>query len=193
MGDSDYAALAIGGSAGSLEVVCALLEGLIAPTRLAVVICLHTASREVDELCAVLSRYSPVPVVEARDSAPVARNKVHVAGGGYHLLVERAATFALCAGPRIQYARPSIDVLFQSMAETYRRYLAGMLLSGANADGAAGLQAIHRLGGLTIVQRPDTASAPVMPQSALKRFDPDRQNTPGQLVDAVRGLSQGAR
>ncbi|ERJ18891.1 Protein-glutamate methylesterase [Salinisphaera shabanensis E1L3A] len=193
MSESGYAALAIGGSAGSLEVLCGILEGLVSPTRLAVVVCLHTASREIGELCTVLSRHSALPVIEAQESAAVAPNQVHVAGGGYHLLVERAATFALCAGPRIQYARPSIDVLFESMADTYRRRLAGMLLSGANGDGAAGLRAIHRLGGLTIVQSPETASAPEMPQAALKLFAPDRQNTPDQLIDAVRGISRLAR
>ncbi|MBS62856.1 chemotaxis protein CheB [Salinisphaera sp.] len=193
MSDADYAALVIGGSAGSLEVVCRLLEGLEAPTRLAIVICLHTASRDLDDLCAVLGRHTELPVVEAEDGTAVEANRVHLAAGGYHLLVERSATFALCAGPRIQYARPSIDVLFESMADTYRRYLVGILLSGANADGAAGLRAIHRLGGLTIVQTPETASAPDMPRAALKLFEPDRQNSPSQLLDAVRVISRLAR
>ncbi|MES1946371.1 chemotaxis response regulator [Salinisphaera sp. C84B14] len=193
MSDADYAALVIGGSAGSLEVVCRLLEGLEASTRLAVVICLHTASRDLDELCEVLGRHTTLPVVEAGEGTAVAANRVHVASGGYHLLVERTATFALCAGPRIQYARPSIDVLFEAMADTYRRHLVGILLSGANADGAAGLRAIHRLGGLTIVQSPDTASAPDMPRAALRLFEPDRQHTPSQLIEAVRVISRLAR
>ena len=190
---ADYAILAIGGSAGSLDVICNVLEALVAPTELAVVLCLHTGSRDVGDLCDVLSLHCALPVAEALDGETLAPNRVHVAGGGYHLLVERAGTFALCAGERIQYARPSIDVLFESMAEAYRRRLAGVLLSGANADGAVGLHAIHRLGGLTIVQNPDTAAAREMPESALKLFTPDRQSSPSELVDAALDISRLAR
>lgn len=193
MSRGDYDVLAIGGSAGSLPVMCRLLEAVDPDTAMAFVICLHTGTRDAHDLCDVFSRYSPLPVVEAEEGAPVKPACVHVAVGGYHLLVERAHTFALCAGERVQYARPSIDVLFESMAEAYQRRLIGMLLSGANADGSAGLHAIQRLGGFTLVQRPDTALVADMPEAALALFTPDRQNSPEELIEAVRELSRRAR
>jgi len=82
--------------------------------------------------------------------------------------------------------------LFETMAEAYQARLAGVLLSGANADGAAGLRCIQTHGGLTLVQRPDSAMAGDMPAAALALFEPDRQNTPEQLSDAVRELSRPA-
>lgn len=193
MNSNDYAALAIGGSAGSLPVICAVLEALAPDTRLAVVVCMHVGTRDARGLCDVLSHHCALPVVEAEDGAPVDAASVHVAAGDYHLLVERNRTFALCAGERVHYARPSIDVLFETMAEAYQKRLAGMLLSGANDDGAAGLRAIQAHGGLTLVQRPDTAVVGDMPAAALALFTPDRQNTPEQLSDAVGALSRPER
>lgn len=193
MNSNDYAALAIGGSAGSLPVICAVLEALAPDTRLAVVVCMHVGTRDARGLCDVLSHHCALPVVEAEDGAPVDAASVHVAAGDYHLLVERNRTFALCAGERVHYARPSIDVLFETMAEAYQTRLAGMLLSGANEDGAAGLRVIQAHGGLTLVQRPDTAVVGDMPAAALALFTPDRQNTPEQLSDAVGALSRPER
>ena len=192
MNRGPFHALAIGGSAGSLPVICTLLEALDRETELAVVICMHVGTRDVRGLCEVLSHHCALPVVEAEDGAPVAAATVHVAVGDYHLLVERDHVFALCVGQRVQYARPSIDVLFETMAEAYQARLAGVLLSGANADGAAGLRCIQALGGLTLVQRADCAVAKDMPAAALALFEPDRQNTPEQLSDAVRELSRPA-
>lgn len=188
-----YSALAIGGSAGSLSILRATLEGLCADTQLAVVVCVHTASRDVRQLCDVLARHTALPVEEAAPGAPVAPGRVHVASGGYHLLVEHDRTFSLCAGERVQYARPSIDVLFESMADVYRYELAALLLSGANADGAEGLHAVHRAGGLTLIQHPDFSLVADMPKAALALFEPDRQNTPEQLQAAVKELSRYAR
>lgn len=193
MNRGGYRALAIGGSAGSLPVICSVLEALSPETELAVVVCMHVGTRDARGLCEVLSHHTTLPVVEAEDGAPVAGASVHVAAGDYHLLVERDHTFALCAGERVQYARPSIDVLFETIAEAYQKSLVGMLLSGANADGAAGLRVIQTYGGLTLVQRPDTAVVGDMPAAALALFTPDRQNTPAQLSDAVRELSRPVR
>lgn len=190
---TSYAALAIGGSAGSLAVLRSTLEGLCADTELAVVVCLHTASRDARQLCDVLSGHTTLPVEEAAPGAPVEPGRVHVAPGQYHLLIERDRTFSLCAGARVQYARPSIDVLFESMADVYRYELAAMLLSGANADGAEGLHAVHRAGGLTLIQHPDFSLVADMPSAALALFEPDRQNTPEQLQSAVKELSRNAR
>ncbi|GAB3682962.1 chemotaxis protein CheB [Salinisphaera aquimarina] len=183
-------ALAIGGSSGSLSVLSMLLEHIVADSGLVVVVCVHTGSRDIDELCGLFARHCAIPVQEAGEREPLAPGRVYVACGGYHLLVERCREFALCAGSRVEYARPSIDVLFETMAEAYGQSLAAMLLSGANADGARGLRYIHELGGLTYVQRPDTASAEQMPRAALALFTPDHENSPQQLGLAIGEMSR---
>ncbi len=185
-----YRALAIGGSAGSLPVLVELLESLAPDTRLAVVVCLHTAASDMDDLCAVLARHCAIPVVEARERDAVRPGRVHVAAGGYHLLVERSLAFSLCAGERVHYVRPSIDVLFETMAEAYGQHLIGILLSGANADGASGLRYIADFNGLTMVQSPGSATAPQMPESALALFSPTRVGEPEQLGAAVAEFSR---
>jgi two-component system chemotaxis response regulator CheB len=89
-----------------------------------------------------------------------------VAPADYHLLVEDDR-FALSVDARVQFARPSIDVLFESVAEGYRDRAIGIVLTGANADGAEGLAAIKRNGGVVIVQDPETATRKAMPEAAL--------------------------
>ncbi|WP_158583320.1 chemotaxis protein CheB [Salinisphaera sp. Q1T1-3] len=183
------AALAIGGSAGSLPVIRGLIAALPCEMSLAVVVCMHTSAHVIDDLCAVLGDTATVSVVEAIDGAAVEPGRVYIAPGGYHLLVERKARFALCAGQRINHVRPAIDVLFETMAEAYRGRLAGILLSGRNHDGAIGLTRIRALGGHVRVQDPETAEAPEMPRAALALAAPDGQNSPDELQKFVRALA----
>lgn len=185
-----YRALVIGGSAGALPVLIDLLESLDADTQLAVVVCIHTAASDMDELCALLGRHCAIPVVEATERDAVRAGRVHVAAGGYHLLVERSLAFSLCAGERVHYVRPSIDILFETMAEAYGEHLIGILLSGANADGASGLRYIASFNGLTMVQSPGSAIASQMPESALALFSPTRVDGPEQLGAAVAEMSR---
>jgi len=184
-----YAALAIGGSAGSLAVVMELLEALPGTCRLAVVICIHTASSDMTDLCQVLSRRCALPVVEARETECAQPGRVHVAAGGYHLLVERDYRFSLCAGARVHFVRPSIDIVFETMAEAYRERLIGVLLSGANADGAAGLRYIAAMKGITLLQDPQTAVADQMPEAALSLMTPYQVAAPAILARELQTLS----
>jgi two-component system chemotaxis response regulator CheB len=103
----------------------------------------------------------------AEDKEPIAGGTLYFAAPGYHLLIEAERTFALSVDEPEHFSRPSIDVLFESAADAYGPRLAGVILSGANTDGASGLRAIADAGGVTIVQRPDTAEAPTMPRAAL--------------------------
>ncbi|MES1925060.1 chemotaxis protein CheB [Salinisphaera sp. T31B1] len=185
-----HEALAIGGSAGSLPVVIDLLAELAADTALVVVLCLHMGRSRAGDMARVLGRRCALPVSEAGERQRLAPGHVYFAAGGYHLLVERDRRFALCAGERVNFVRPAIDILFESMADAYRDGLAGMLLSGANADGASGLEYIQRLGGLTLVQSPNSAMAAQMPSAALDLFTPDRVHDPMGLGQAVRALSR---
>jgi two-component system, chemotaxis family, protein-glutamate methylesterase/glutaminase len=124
-----------------------------------------------------------VPVREAQDKEPVEPGTVYFAPPDYHLLVDEGPQLALSADELVHYSRPSIDVLFESAADLYGDRLLGIILTGANDDGASGLAAVHRAGGVTVVQQPETARASLMVESALKQSP----------VDLVLSLEQLAR
>ena len=108
-------------------------------------------------------------VREAEDKEPVMPGTVYFAPPNYHLLVDAGPQLALSADDLVNHSRPSIDVLFDSAAQVYRQHLLGIILSGANEDGAEGLAAVHDAGGLTVVQEPQTAQSSAMILSALER------------------------
>jgi two-component system chemotaxis response regulator CheB len=159
-------AIAIGCSTGGLSALRILLGGLDPKLSQALLVCSHTAT-SVDLLCGILSRHCALPVREARERAPATGGTVHVAPGGYHLLLENDRCFALSADERVRFSRPSIDVLFDSAADVYGGALVGVVLTGANSDGAQGLARIRAGGGVAVVQSPDSAEASAMPQAAL--------------------------
>jgi two-component system, chemotaxis family, protein-glutamate methylesterase/glutaminase len=168
-----YDVIAIGASWGGLAAVGTLLEGIPHELDQAIVIAQHRspeASRGVLE--SLLQRHVERPVTEPSDKEAIERGHVYIAPPDYHLLVD-GDRFALSVEARVRYARPSIDVLFESIADAYRDRAIGIVLTGANDDGAAGLAAIKRNGGVTIVQDPQTASRRTMPEAALAASAPD--------------------
>ena len=112
-------------------------------------------------------------MVGAEDKQIIEPGTIYFAPANYHLLVERQKSFALSVEAKVNYSRPSIDVLFETAAEAYCRQLVGVVLTGANADGAAGLARVKELGGLTVVQSPDTAEVATMPLAAIKSTQVD--------------------
>jgi two-component system, chemotaxis family, protein-glutamate methylesterase/glutaminase len=168
MGDiSNLEAIVIGGSAGALSALELILPAVPRDCRAALVVVLHVLASRPSLLPEVLGARCALPVKEAEDKEPVSPGRVYVAPPGYHLLIERNRAFALSVDPPVHYSRPAIDVLFESAAEVFGAHLAGVLLSGANEDGAAGLAAIKARGGLTMVQSPEDAEARAMPTAAL--------------------------
>jgi two-component system chemotaxis response regulator CheB len=159
--------IAIGCSAGGVDALKAVVSGLDAGLKQAVLVCCHTGSDTVELLCEVLGRVSALPVIEAVERHAVQGGTVYLAPSGYHLLVEHDRHFALSIDPRVNYARPSIDVMFCAAAEVWHEKLVGVVLTGGNADGASGLQRIRELGGTAIVQSPSSAEISIMPQAAL--------------------------
>jgi len=160
-------AIVIGCSAGGLTALETLFSALLPNLEQAIVVCCHTGSATVDMMCELLAQHATLPVKEATERAPVEAGVIQVAPSGYHLLIENNRRFALSVDERVSYARPSIDVLFDSAAEAYRETLVGVILTGANSDGAEGLAHIRRNGGLAIVQDPADAEAAAMPAAAL--------------------------
>ncbi len=155
--------VAIGGSSGSLAALQQILERLPPDYRAAVIVVTHQHRHGDALLAEVLAARCALPVETIRDGDPIVPGRVYVAPPNYHVLVERDHTFALSLDPPVNYARPSIDVLFESAARVYGARLIGILLSGASTDGAAGLAAIGARGGGVACQDPDSADEPTMP------------------------------
>jgi two-component system chemotaxis response regulator CheB len=165
-------AVVIGASAGGVEALGALLPALPAGYPLPVFCILHLPGDRESRLAELFAERLPLPVKEAEDKESIAPGTVYFAGSGYHLSVERDFTFSLSCEPPVHFARPAIDVLMESSADAYGPGLVGILLTGANHDGAAGMAYIHANGGLTIVQDPADAQVAAMPKSAIARFSP---------------------
>jgi two-component system, chemotaxis family, protein-glutamate methylesterase/glutaminase len=174
-------AIVIGGSAGALEALSVLLPALPVGCPFAVAIVVHLPPTRPSRLAEVLAGKTALPVKEVEDKEPVVSGTVYVGPPGYHLLIERGRTFALSADDLIHYSRPAIDVLFESAADAYGPAVAGLVLSGANQDGAEGLCQIQQAGGVAIVQAPATASSPMMPETAMRRVGPSARVV--RLVD----------
>jgi two-component system, chemotaxis family, protein-glutamate methylesterase/glutaminase len=161
--------VAIGGSWGGLYALMELLGSLPTDFPCRVVVVQHRANYDSDEhrLAHVLSRYSALPVTEANDRETPEPGHVYLAPADYHLLVEDDR-FELTVDELVQYSRPSIDVLFESVARAYGREVVGVLLTGFGHDGTAGMTAIKSAGGVTIAENPESAMQAAMPRSAIE-------------------------
>lgn len=163
----DLTVVLIGGSAGSLEVVMNIIATLDPAAPYALVIVLHRKSSADSSLVYVLSDKTEWPVKEVDDKDLIQPRHIYVAPGDYHLLLEKDGSFSLDLSEKINFSRPSIDASFESAADVYGKRLIAILLSGANADGAKGMQAVKANGGTCIVQDPATAEVSYMPQEAV--------------------------
>ncbi|GAC1029859.1 chemotaxis protein CheB [Pseudomonas sp. No.21] len=166
-------AVVVGASAGGVEALLTVFSGLPAGYGLPLVCVLHLPESRDSLLADLFGRRLALRVKEAQDKEDLSPGTLYFAPPGYHLSIESDHSFSLSREEPLHYSRPSIDVLFESAADSYRERLVGVLLTGANQDGAAGLAAIKRAGGLSIVQDPAEAQVPTMPESALATHVPD--------------------
>ncbi len=181
-------AVVMGASDGAVEALSLLLPALPLRLALPVVVVVHIPQDRPSHLPELFRQRCGHPVREAEDKAPLERGVVYFAPPGYHLLIERTRAFALSTEPPVHYSRPSIDVLFESAAEAYGPGLLGILLTGANSDGAAGLKAIRQAGGETWVQDPASAKSPAMPAAALAAGAAKQVMGLEQMAGALGGL-----
>lgn len=165
-------AVVIGGSAGGVDALLQLLPALPAGYDLPVVCILHLPPDRESRLAELFDERLPLPVREATDKGEIEAGTVYFAGPGYHLSVEQDRTFSLSCEPPVHYARPAIDVLMESSADAWGPGLVGILLTGANHDGADGMAQIRARGGFTVVQDPADAQVGVMPMEAIRRCKP---------------------
>lgn len=182
-----YSIVVVGTSLGGLEALKVFLGGLGEALPLPVVLVQHQSEQAGGGLRDVLSRYSGRPVEVPHDKMAIRSGITYLAPAGYHLLVERGR-FALSVDAPVLYARPSIDVLFESAADAYREEAVGVALTSSSTDGASGMAAIHRQGGFTIVQDPASAVARTLPDAVLACTPVDRVLPLGEIAPFLARL-----
>ena len=156
----------VGTSLGGLHALEVLLSGLPKSFPLSLAVVQHRHKDSDNTLSIFLQRHSALPLKEAEDREMIVPGWVYLAPANYHLMVE-ARSFALSTDAPVSYARPSIDVLFESAADAYAEKVIGVILTGASRDGAQGLAKIKARGGLAVVQEPATAESHTMPEAAI--------------------------
>ncbi|MGE8405568.1 MAG: chemotaxis protein CheB [Pseudomonas sp.] len=166
-------AIVMGASAGGVSALLSVLAPLPADFAIPVICVLHLPDDHDSQLAEVFTRKLRRPVREARDKERLEAGMIYVAGPGYHLSLEHDRSLSLSQEERVHFSRPSIDILFESAADACGPALVGVLLTGANEDGAAGLACIRERGGMTIVQDPAQAQVSIMPAAALALHRPD--------------------
>jgi two-component system, chemotaxis family, protein-glutamate methylesterase/glutaminase len=180
----------IGVSAGGLEAVSTILRGLPAGFALSVVVVQHR-SKDSTALCELLQDASPIPVAEVTDKEAIQRGRVYIAPADYHLLVEPDHFALSCDAPEF-FSRPSIDLCFETAAYSFGPRAVGVVLTGANGDGARGLERIVARGGYALVQDPATAEVSIMPAAAIATV-PEARVLPLDAIAAHLAGLPGAR
>jgi two-component system chemotaxis response regulator CheB len=174
-----------------VEALRALLEALPAGFRPSIVVVLHLRGDRPSLLADLFAARCALPVREAQDKDPIDPGTVYFAPPDYHLLFEDESSLALSADEPVAYSRPSIDVMFESAASVFGPRMLGIVLSGANSDGAEGLAAIRAAGGLAWVQDPATAAASPMPAAALQRAGADLVLALPDMAERLAHLRSG--
>lgn len=162
-----YQAIVIGSSAGGLQALKTLISGLHTTFDTPVLISQHLSPSSDNYLVYFLNQFTHLTVKEADEKETISRGYVYIAPPNFHLLVEEDFTLSLNVEEKVNFARPSIDVLFETAAEAYKNQLIGIILTGANHDGANGIAQIKKNNGYTIAQNPVTSEVPTMPQTAI--------------------------
>lgn len=168
-----YKAIMIGGSAGSFQVVTRILSALPANYPFAVFLCLHRLKHVRSGFTEALSIKANLPIIEPDDKDPIKPGRIYLAPANYHMYIELGNKFALSTEEPVNHSRPSIDLSFFSAAYTYKNKMVGIILSGANKDGALGLKSVKDSGGLTIIQDPKECQVPTMTLASQKATNVD--------------------
>lgn len=159
--------LIIACSAGGMFVLIDLLASLKEDATFAVLVVVHRNDRFHSSLEEMAQQRCKLHVKQAEEKECIKQGTIYFAPGGYHVLIEKDKTISLDVSEPVNYCRPSIDVTMQSAAEIYQHHLLAILLSGANKDGAEGVRAVYKSGGITLVQHPSYAEVDIMPRAAI--------------------------
>jgi two-component system chemotaxis response regulator CheB len=180
----------MGGSAGAIDVLRAILSRLPVDFPAAVAVVIHIPAHGPGLLPEVLTTPGAPRMKVAEDKEPILPGTIYFAPPDYHLLVESGRTFALSLDERVHFSRPAIDVLFESAAAAYGDRVAGVILSGANADGSQGLRAIAAAGGMTVIQSLESSEMIAMPAAALQAAPDSFEVGVGGIAELLRRGSE---
>jgi two-component system chemotaxis response regulator CheB len=184
-----FKAVVIGGSAGSFQGVVKILQALPSGFALPIVMALHRLKHVRNGFVEVLSLKSNMPVIEPEDKESIKKSTAYLAPANYHLSLELGNYFSLSTEDMVNNSRPSIDITLSSAGYVFRNRLVGILLSGANKDGALGMKAIKDKGGITIVQEPSECMIETMPKSALAATQIDHVLNVDGIINFLKELN----
>jgi two-component system chemotaxis response regulator CheB len=190
---SKYKAIVIGGSAGSFQPVTRILSTIPKDFPIPVFLALHRLKHVRNGFVEALSIKCPKQISEPNDKEPIKKGGIYLAPANYHLALELGNTVSLSTEPLINNSRPAIDILFESASYVYRDKLIGILLSGANKDGAFGMKKISERKGLTIVQDPEDSQINAMPAAAIAATSIDHILTVDEILDLLMQLDKVSR
>lgn len=181
--------IVIGGSTGSLEVMLNLLPALHKEFNIPMLIILHRTTQQDSLLTEVLKSRSHLIVKEVEEKEFIMKGHLYIAPADYHVLIEKEKTFSLDYSEKVEYSRPSIDVSFKSASDIFGSKLICIILSGANADGAGGMEYVKANGGFNIAQDPKEAVVDYMPRQAIRKKSVDLVLTTNEITDCLNKLS----
>ncbi len=184
-----YSAIIIGGSAGSFKIISRIVTALPGNFPIPIIVCMHRLRNVKTNIADTFFNKSRIKICEPADKDPIKSAVVYIAPANYHLLIEEGNFFSLSKSEPVHYSRPSIDVTMKSAAAIYKENIVGILISGANSDGAEGMITIHKSGGKTIVQDPNEAEIPTMPESAIHSFTPDNIFNTDKIISFIVNLA----
>ena len=183
-----YAAVVVGASAGGMEALRKIFSNLSKNFKLPMLIVQHMHAHSDNYLARYLDSQCGQTVKEADEKEKICGEYIYLAPANYHLLIEEDQTLSLTTDERVNYCRPSIDILFESAADIYREKLIGIILTGANKDGTDGMKIIKKYKGLTVVQDPKTAEAAIMPVSVINGIKVDKILNLEEIAEFLNSL-----
>jgi len=184
-----YKAVVIGGSAGSFQVLTKILSSLPKNFHLPVLLCMHRLKHVRSGFLEALAIKSNLPIIEPDDKEQIKPGRAYLAPANYHMFIELGNRIALSTEEPVHHSRPSIDLSFITAAQAFRDKMVGIILSGANSDGACGLQKVKELHGITIVQDPNECQVRTMTEAAMKLTQVDHVFTTDQIIKFLLKLN----
>jgi two-component system, chemotaxis family, protein-glutamate methylesterase/glutaminase len=187
-----YELIAVGTSLGGFHALKTALGPLDKAFPVPIAVVQHRSQEDSESFVPLLAGHMRLPMVEVEDKLPISERCIYICPSNYHLLVDQSC-FALSTDGPVMYARPSIDVFFESAAESFRERVIGVLLTGMSRDGTQGLKKIKENGGYAVVQDPAAAEGPVMPQAAIDSVDVDQILPLEEIASFLQALCAGQR
>ncbi len=189
--DNKIDIIVLGTSAGGIDALKSVLGSLDDDFSIPILVVIHMAPETGEELPDIMSQFCSLKICYPTDKEAIRKGYIYIAPPNYHMLVDSGSIISLNIDKKVNYCRPSIDVLFESAAYVFGNNAAGILLTGSNSDGACGLLEIRKKGGLAVIEDPDTAFAHQMPQSGLDLLDPDFKGSLKEISEYINMIGKG--